>query len=226
MLVPFRDLAFACGGNVRTDPRDSRLRKKLRARDVLLTVPHGAPGNDVLAPDVACPAHEQLRERGIDSLLLVSRVCRYSECDQNRPQARRWPYRQAVRVAMKERPRFLLDVHSFPNSYPVYKGRDLILIHTPGVTDKKAMEEFAGRLRLAASELDRKARIEVQDQHQDVIHDIVAEAREVGLPAESVMLVECNESGSPALYSALIRKAIMAMSRDKGWDKPVQASAK
>jgi hypothetical protein len=217
MLVPFRDLAFACGGNVRTDPRHPRLRKKLRARDVLLTVPHGAPGNDVLAPDVACPAHEQLRERGIDSLLLLARICRYTECDMNRPQARRWPYRQAVRVAMKEKPRLLLDVHSFPNAYPAYKGRDMVMIHTPGVTDKKAMEEFAGRLKAAAKEIGRKAVIEVQDQHQQVIHDIVTEAKELGLPSKSIMLVECNESGSPALYSALIRKAIMSMALDHKW---------
>lgn len=222
MLVPFRDLAFACGGNVRTDPRDRRLRRKLRARDVLLTVPHGAPGNDVVAPDVACPAHEQLRERGIDSLLLLSRICRYSECDQNRPQARRWPYRQAVRVAMKEKPRLLLDVHSFPDSYPVYKGRDMVLVHTPGVTDKKSMEEFAARMRSAAKELDRKTWIEVQDQHQDVVHDIIAEAKEIGLPSRSIMLVECNESKSPALCSALIRRAIVGMARDQKWIEGAQ----
>ena len=222
MLVPFRDLAFACGGNVRTDPRHPRLRRKLRARDVLLTVPHGAPGNDVVAPDVACPAHEQLRERGIDSLLLLSRICRYTECDMNRPQARRWPYRQAVRVALKEKPRLLLDVHSFPDSYPVYKGRDMVLVHTPGVTDKKSMEEFAARMRSAAKELDRKAWIEVQDQHQDVVHDIVAEAKEIGLPSKSIMLVECNESKSPALCSALIRKAIVGMARDQKWIEPAR----
>ncbi len=222
MLVPFRDLAFACGGNVRTDPRDPRLRRRLVARDVLLTVPHGAPGNDVVAPDVACPLHEQLRDRGVDSLLLVSRVCRYTEGDMNRPQARRWPYRQAVRVALKRKPRLLLDIHSFPDDYPIYTGRDMILVHTPGVTDRAAMEEFAKRLRTGAKELDREAVIEVQDQHQDVIHDIIAEAKELGLPSESIMLIECNESRSPALCAALIRKAVIGMARDKKGVKPAR----
>jgi len=222
MLVPFRDLAFACGGNVRTDPRDPRLRRRLVARDVLLTVPHGAPGNDVVAPDVACPLHEQLRDRGIDSLLLVSRICRYSECDMNRPQARRWPYRQAVRVALKEKPKLLIDVHSFPDDYHVYKGRDMVLVHTPGVTDKKCMEELATRLRAGAKDLNRKAWVEVQDQHQEVIHDIIAEAKELGLPSGSIMLIECNESRSPALCAALIRKAIVGMARDHKWAEAVR----
>lgn len=217
MLVPFSSFASVTNGKKRPDPRDPRLRRRLRARDVVLTVPHGAPGNDAVAPDVGCAAHQQLRQNGVDSVLLVSRICRYAECDMNRPQGRAHPYRCAVRVAMREKPapKLLVDVHSFPDSYPLYSGRDVILIHTPGVTDRKFLEDFAAKMLDAAKELKRKVKVEVQNQHQDVIHDIVREARECGLPASSIMLVECNESGNPALYGVLLDRAIRSLLKER-----------
>lgn len=211
MLVPFADLAFVVNGVKKPDPHDPRLRKRLRARDVLLTVPHGAPRNDSVAPEVAVTAHDRLRGQGVDSVLLVSRICRYAESDMNRPAARQHPYRQAVRVALREHPRCFVDVHSFPNTYEVYRGRDIVLLHTPGVTDKTALEDYASRLRFAVKQLGRKARIEVQDQHQKIVHDIIKEARELGMPADRVVLAEHNESGNPALYGCLHERAIQSL---------------
>jgi hypothetical protein len=211
MLVPFADLAFVVNGTKKPDPHDPRLRQKLRARDVLLTVPHGAPGNDAVAPEVGITAHERLRAHGSDSVLLVSRVCRYAEQDMNRPAARIHPYRQAVRVALRAKPRFFLDVHSFPNDYEHYRGRDIILLHTPRVTDKAALEDYAVRLRKAAKQLGRLVRVEVQDQHQKVVHDLIREARELGMPADRVILAEMNESGNPALYGCLHDMAIRTL---------------
>lgn len=185
---------------------DHRYRRVLHSdsRDALLTVPHGAPGNDAIAPPVALATHEHGRFIGLDLGLVMSVCDRYLVVDMNRPQSRKTDFRKAVRKEIIERkPKVLIDVHSFPNKYQVYSGLDMVLIHTPGVTDEAFLKRYAALLERAAVLAGKpNFKVEVQRQHQPVIHDIIAEARELGMPADSVMLVEHNEGGPGGLGNA------------------------
>lgn len=195
---------------------DHRYRRMTRPRDVLLTVPHGAPGNDPIAPPTGAAIHEQCRARGVDADILMSVCDRYNVVDMNRPESRDSDFRWAVRRGIKGRPAVLLDVHSFPDAYPRYRGRDIVLIHTPGVTDRAFLRLYGTLLKTAATAAKIPLVVEVQDQHQPVIHDIVKEARELGMPADSVMLAEHNESGSAAAYGAVHAAALRALLSIRG----------
>lgn len=204
-----------------SDPRYRRVLHESQ-RDALLTVPHGAPGNDAIAPPVAMAAHEAALGLGLDVGLVMSVCDRYSIVDMNRPQSRKTDFRGAVRrEILWKRPKVLVDVHSFPNRYDVYSGIDMVLIHTPGVTDESFLKRYAALLKIAAELSGKKgARIEVQRQHQPVIHDIILEARELGMPADAVMLVEHNEGGpnglgNASLYGRLHAMAIRALTGKK-----------
>lgn len=199
---------------------DRRYRRVIRSgpSDVLLTVPHGAPGNDAIAPPVAFSTHDRCLERGIDAGLIVSVCDRYLIVDMNRPKSRESDFRRAVRRELGRGTKLLVDVHSFPDRYPVYTGLDMVLIHTPGVTDKDFLRRYATLLNLAALKLGKSDfAAEVQDQHQPIVHDILLEARELGMPSDAVMLVEHNEGsdrgelGNAPLYGALHAMAIGAL---------------
>jgi hypothetical protein len=186
--------------------------------DVLYTVPHGAPGNDAIAPPVGFNAYEQSLKQGLKANLLVSVCDRYVVGDMNRPLTRDSNFRRAIRDQIHERrPRVLIDVHSYPDWYTMYSGRDIVLLHTPGVTDKDFLCFYATLLTLAGRKLGQKLWVEVQDQHQPVIHDIVGEAVELGMPADTVMLAEHNEglggiakATTYGLTHALAVKALLA----------------
>lgn len=207
----------------RTIPEsDPRYRRVLHEgpRDVVFTVPHGAPGNDAIAPPVALAAHERALEFGLDAEIILSVCDRYNIVDMNRPQSRGTDFRNAVRrEILEKKPKILVDVHSFPDKYDVYKGIDIALIHTPGVTDEAFLKRYATLLKLAALTVGKKdVRVEVLRQHQPIIHDIVTEARELGMPADAVMLVEHNEGGpnglgNAPLYGRLHAMALRAMAR-------------
>lgn len=191
---------------------DSRFRRMLDRLDVLLTVPHGAPGNDPAGPPIGLTIDERLTAAGVKSLILLSTCCRYTVCDMNRPEGRPSEFRTAVREAvLLRKPRYLFDVHSFPDEYGPYRGRDVILIHTPGVTDKKFLERYALLFKIAAAKLKKNLVCEVQDQHQAVIHDIVAEARELGMAANTVALIENNESSDPDLLGRVQAMVISSL---------------
>jgi len=193
---------------------DPRYRRVLRPgpRDVLLTAPHGAPGNDPITPEVALATRDRSLERGLDAGLVMSVCDRYLVVDMNRPEARKSDFRRAVRKEILAKPKVLIDVHSFPDRYPIYKGRDMVLVHTPGVTDEAFLKRYATLLNVAALSLGKKDfRAEVQHQHQPVIHDIVKEARELGMPADSIMLVEHNEGGPGDLGNAQLYGKLHAM---------------
>jgi hypothetical protein len=221
MLLPRQEYELALaearrlGRSLRRD--DPRYRRMLRRKDVLLTVPHGAPGNDAIAPPTALAAQEQCLARGVDAAILLSVCDRYNVVDMNRPQARATDFREAVRRSIRrERPHVLLDIHSYPDVYPVYTGRDIVLIHTPGDTDRSFLSLYATLLKLAAAKLEIPLVVEVQDQHQPVVHDIVKEARELGMPADSVALIEHNESGNAAAYGAVHAAALRALLSQRG----------
>jgi hypothetical protein len=132
----------------------------------------------------------------------------------NRPASRSSPYRNAVRAAIATRtPQYLIDVHSFPDSYAAYSGRDIVILHTPGVTDRAFLERYALLLRLASINLGTPKIIEVQNQHQPVVHDIVAEARDLGMKPDKVALIEHNESGDTTAYGKMNAMAIKALTR-------------
>lgn len=192
---------------------DSRFRRMLDRLDVLLTVPHGAPGNDPAGPPVGLSIDERLTADGAKSLILLSTCCRYTVCDMNRPESRPTPFRAAVRdEILLRKPRFLFDVHSFPDSYEIYRGRDVVLIHTPGVTDRKFLDHYALLFKIAAARLGKKLACEVQGQHQPVVHDIITEARELGMKANTVALIENNESSDPDLLGrchALVIRSLL-----------------
>lgn len=191
---------------------DDRFRDMTRPRDVLYTVPHGAPGNDAIAPEVGLAAIEQSRALGIDADILLSVCCRYTYVDMNRPWARKTNFRCEVRRKIKEdRPRLLVDVHSFPDAYPGFSGRDIVLLHTAGETDKDFLRHYADLLTKASVELGQKASVVVLDQTKPIIHDIVRESRELGMPANATMLAEHNESGNAALYGAMQARAVRAL---------------
>lgn len=193
---------------------DPRYRRVLRPgpRDVLLTVPHGAPGNDAIAPPVAFATRDRCVDRGLDPALVVSVCDRYLVVDMNRPASRDSDFRRAVRREIQAGPKVLIDVHSFPDRYPAYTGRDMVLIHTPGVTDKDFLRRYVTLLNLAALKLGKgDFKAEVQDQHQPIVHDIIKEARELGMPADAVMLVEHNEGGPGELGNAPLYGALHAM---------------
>lgn len=193
---------------------DSRFRKLLGPLDVLWTVPHGAPGNDAIAPEVGLIADEASKALGLESLLLVSVCDRYTRVDMNRPESRQSEFRGAIREVLSMRhPRYLIDVHSFPNQYPKYSGRDIIVLHTPGVTDLAFARHFATLLKVAALKLGKRAVVEVQNQHQPVIHDIVKEAGEFGMSPKTYLLVEYNESGDGKLYGQMSALAIKSLVR-------------
>lgn len=191
---------------------DHRFRGMTRPRDVLFTVPHGAPGNDAIAPEVGLAALEQTRAAGIDSDIVLSVCCRYTFTDMNRPWSRDTNFRGEVRRRIREdKPRLVVDVHSFPDAYTGFQGRDIVLLHTKGETDKEFLRHFATLLKLASIELGQPAMVDVQDQTKPIVHDIVRESRELGVPADSTMLVEHNESGNAALYGAMLARAIKAL---------------
>lgn len=191
---------------------DRRYRHMTRPRDVLYTVPHGAPGNDAIAPEVGFAAFEQTLARGVDADIILSVCCRYGITDMNRPWSRNTNFRREVRRRIVEdKPRLVIDVHSFPDVYPGFQGRDVVLLHTKNETDKEFLRHYATLLKLASIELGQPAVIDVQDQTKPIIHDIVRESRELGIPANSTMLVEHNESGCAPLYGAMHARAVRAL---------------
>ena len=198
---------------------DPRYRRVLHEgpRDALLTVPHGAPGNDAIAPPVAFALHEAAGAAGLDVGLVMSVCDRYNVVDMNRPESRATDFRSAVRrEILEKKPKVLIDVHSFPNRYKKYEGIDIALIHTPGVTDESFLKRYAALLRLAALSSGKDVRVEVLPQHQPIIHDIVAEARELGMSADAIMLAEHNEGGpnglgNAHLYGRLHAKALKSL---------------
>ncbi len=188
---------------------DDRFRDMTRPRDVLYTVPHGAPGNDAIAPEVGLAALEQSRALGIDADIIMSVCCRYTFVDMNRPWSRGTDFRREIRRRIKEdKPRLLIDVHSFPDNYPGFRGRDIVLLHTSGETDKDFLRHYADLLTKASVKLGQKAWVDVQDQTKPIVHDIVRESRELGIPANATMLAEHNESGNGALYGAMQAHAV------------------
>jgi hypothetical protein len=194
------------------DPSDVRFRHPLMPVDVLWTVPHGAPGNDAVAPESGLSADEHARRLGLKSLILMSVVDRYEFVDMNRPESRSTNFRKAVRETITlRRPRFVIDVHSFPDRYDRYSGRDIVVIHTPGVTDEAFARQYATLLRLAGLKLGKPIVVEAQTQHQPVQHDIINECCELDVDKKAFALVECNESGDAALYGLVNAMAVKAL---------------
>lgn len=180
-----------------------------KRKDVLFTVPHGAPGNDALAPQAGLAAYENCQLFGVDADIVMSVCCRYTIVDQNRPQSRGSDFRTAIRrKILEEKPQFLVDVHSFTNLYKSWSPYDIILLHTPGLTDVNFLRRYASELEAAAKQLGRRCKTNVQLERPGIVHDILVEAHELGMKSNRIMLVEHNEAWSPALAGALHARAL------------------
>jgi hypothetical protein len=183
--------------------------------DVLLTVPHGAPGNDVAAPLVGRGLHRRLRDAGFASLLLLNSVDRLDDVDGNRPEARDLPFRRSILGHVPAR--LLIDVHSFPDHADRYTGKDIVLLHTEGVQTMSFLERYADFLRAAALVLGigDHAVVEIMEhQHTD---DVVEEAVRHGQKTDANMLAEHNEQGDCALYATMHELAVTSLWKERGW---------
>lgn len=182
--------------------------------DCLLTVPHGAPGNDVAAPLVARALHRRLRDAGYSSLLLLNRVDRLEVADGNRPEARELPFRKMILEHVPAK--LLIDVHSFPDHAERYHGKDIVLLHTERVQTVKFLELYARYLRAAAEVLGaRSAVVEIMEhQHTD---DVVEEAVRHGQKTNANMLAEHNEQGDCSLYATMHELAVASLFRLGEW---------
>jgi hypothetical protein len=188
------------------------------ALDVLLTVPHGAAGNDVAAPPVAKALRQQLAATPLRSALAISRADRIEVADMNRQKGRGSRFRRAVdSVISEQRPRLLLDVHSFPDDYPRFEHADIVLLATPRVTDLGFLHDYVRRMQNAAEALgleDDFAAAVYSAEHHD---DIIIRGRELGMAADAVMLAEHNEQGDPSLYAAIHARALESLFKSRGW---------
>lgn len=176
--------------------------------DCLLTVPHGAPGNDVAAVPVARALHQRLRAAGLASALLINRVDRLDFMDGNREESRGTPFREAIDALVPVR--LLLDMHSFPDNFPRYTGKDMVLLHTPGVQELDFLEDYAERLRVSAAVLGHGELVVEVMAHQ-FPDDVVERAVALGQPSSANMLIEHNEQGDCALYACVHELAVRSL---------------
>jgi len=172
---------------------------------VLITVPHGAPGNDATAPAVGRAIHEELRHLGIDSRLLISRCCRYDRADMNRPEGRGAQFRRRVaEVVERDRPALLLDVHSFPNDYARFQGEDITLLRS--CQEEEFLREYARGLHETALEMMRPITVGVLPSAYP--NDVCAEAVELGHPTSALVLAEHRDGGDPELFGSVHAQVI------------------
>lgn len=184
--------------------------------EVLLSVPHGGKGNDVIAPEVARSLFEMLKRDGFNVALVLSPADRLDVVDMNRPQSRDSMFRQELAKFLEQRPRLHLDIHSFPKYYPLYEGQDVVLLHTPELQDEAWLHHYSRLLVRGATELGFRGFSVMVAPHQHV-DDVVAHGVELGVGRDCNMLAEHNESAEAALLALAHRWAIDHVFRERGW---------
>ena len=177
--------------------------------DVLLTVPHGAPGNDRGAPAVAHALHERLDTRGLKVRTLISKTCRYKAFDMNRGEARGSHFRSEVRKAIElDRPEIHIDVHSFPDQIPRFGHQDIVLLHGFEHPDSdKPLQDLAA-LRTYAKLLcvpGVAACVQPSEYPNDLCQDVILTA---GQARDRCILAEHFDEGDPEVYAAAHVQAI------------------
>lgn len=192
--------------------------------DTIITVPHGARGNDVLGPPVGQLLHRRLAEVGWSSKVFISRADRLDRVDMNRVEGRGSQFRKAVAETLaNERPRYLVDCHSFPDYHEPYEHADIVLLETPGLTDRVFLETYTAALNTMAA-VSGLAVGPGQDFFATIKpaqfpDDVLIQAAELGQPASSFFLAEHNESGDPALFAAAHAGALTMFLRKLGEDE-------
>lgn len=187
------------------------------ATDILLTVPHGNPADDKLAPAVADSLYAKLQAKGFSAKLLGNMLSRHI-VDANRPVGRSLPFRVGVRKEVQFGAKLLIDVHSYPLSAPEYRGDDIVLLRTPQIQDMVFYKRYVLLLNSVAQELGIPSFSAVIAPAKKV-DDLVIEAFELGQPSNALMLAEHKEDGDPDLYAHIHAEAIQRLlhSNVVGW---------
>ncbi len=173
--------------------------------DVILTVPHGGPGNDRGARPVASQLAKVLDADSWSVLQAVNaRPRRLS--DMNRSGARKKAFRRAVADAVAGGCGMLIDVHSFEPDSRRFAGKDVVLLHTPGLQDEGFYASYADCLRRDAEALGRPIDVRVEPaKYED---DVCIQAAELGQRPDSMLLAEHDSGGPLGLYALLHALAI------------------
>ncbi len=177
--------------------------------DIMLTVPHGAPGNDALAPFIAKALHDQLKTMGLEVRTLISRTCRYTAIDMNRGDGRGSQFRSTVRKMMEETPPKLhIDVHSFPGQIPRFEHQDIVLLHGFEHPDADKPLQDGDWLREYARLLSETGSITACVQPSQYPNDVSQHIVNLGMPRNRTMLAEHHNEGDPVVYAAAHARAI------------------
>lgn len=192
------------------------------AWDVVLTVPHGNPGEDRSALDVARVLDLKLTDSGFDTAMLATLYSR-KKGDANRPETRGRPFRKAIDEVLKKKKgtKLFIDVHSFRPMSKRFAGKDIVLLHTEGLQDIAFLKHYAFLLRKAA----RKKRYKdflVRVEPARKPNDVCQQARDFGVACDSIMLAEHNDlddsMGSAHYYAPLHLFAIKHLAKERGWE--------
>lgn len=185
------------------------------SHDVVLTVPHGHADEDRAAEPVARALYKRLAkpDEGLDVALILNRRTRKA-ADGNRPESRSTKFRRAIAEELgRGPPRLLVDVHSFRPKSRRFSGRDIVLLHTPGLSSLSFLKHYAKLLRRAGRELGYDTKIEVG--RAKFTDDVCIQARELGVARDSLMLAEHNDLDHPLVagevYGAMHYLAIKSL---------------
>ena len=191
--------------------------------DVLISVPHGNPADDVDAPEIATSLASRLRAVGYDVNLLINDQPR-DVLDGNRGESRGTPFRVTLANAMMERPRFLLDLHTFPGTEDFWPS-EIVLLHTPGVQSFASYMEILACF--SAAESLAEARLHMQLTRTDTLNeaqiasarycdDVVIQARELGIADDSLVLVEHKRGGDIEMHAAVLCDTLRRLFNNRG----------
>lgn len=194
-----------------------------RMLDVVLAVPHGHPEEDRAALPVAERLNGLLEDAGYDTALIATKYSR-KKSDGNRPESRGRPFRQAISEELERAggARLFVDVHSFKPWSKRFHGKDVSILHTPGLQNLAFLKMYARLLRASAVQHDYRG-FHVTVERAQKPNDVCEQARELGVEPDALMLVEHNDLDMPkaagALYAPIHFGAIEALFLLRGWSR-------
>jgi hypothetical protein len=184
----------------------------------MLAVPHGNPGENRAALDIARLLDLKLVDSGFDSALLATAYTRKKDALEV-IESRDRTFRKAVDEVLKKKKgtRLFLDVHSFRPMHKKFAGKDIVLLHTEG-QDLAFLKHYAFLLKKAARKRHYKdfvCRVEKAVKS----NDLCRQAKELG--SDTVVCVEHNDlvdaMGSANYYAPLHVFAIKKLAKERGW---------
>lgn len=192
--------------------------------DVVLAVPHGHPEEDRAALPVADRLNDLLVRAGYKTALIATKYSR-KKSDGNRPESRGRPFRKAISEELESNggTRLFIDVHSFKPWSTRFHGKDMAILHTPGLQAAWSLYEYARILR-AVAKLNSFDGFVVTVERAKRPNDVCEQARSLGVRADSLMLIEHNDLDMPKsaghLYAPVHFEAISALFLARGWKTP------